>query len=132
MQTTSATPAAQYLRVSHGGRDYPLELQQAAIRKYAEQHNFAVNRTYSDVGKSGLTMRQRSGFRRLIRDVISGRAAYRAVLVYDISRWGRFQNTDEAAHYEFLCTSVGIPVHYCAEAFENDHSPQNNRAVRNK
>jgi DNA invertase Pin-like site-specific DNA recombinase len=119
-----ATPAAQYLRVSHGGRDYPLELQQAAIAKYAQRHNLAVISTYSDVGKSGLTMRLRSGFRRLIQDVITGRAAYRAVLVYDKSRWGRFQDTDEAAHYEFLCTSVGIPVHYCAEAFENDHTPQ--------
>jgi hypothetical protein len=23
--------------------------------------------------------------------------------VYDVSRWGRFQDPDEAAHYEFLC-----------------------------
>jgi DNA invertase Pin-like site-specific DNA recombinase len=123
MQTMNATPAAQYLRVSHGGRDYPLELQQTAIAKYAEQHNLAIISTYSDVGKSGLTMKERSGFRRLIQDVITGRAAYRAVLVYDISRWGRFQDTDEAAHYEFLCTSVGIAVHYCAEAFENNRTP---------
>jgi DNA invertase Pin-like site-specific DNA recombinase len=41
-------------------------------------------------------------------------------LVYDISRWGRFQDTDEAAHYEFLCKKAGIPVHYCAEPFAND------------
>jgi hypothetical protein len=31
------------------------------------------------------------------------------------SRWGRFQDADESAHYEFLCKSAGIPVHYCAE-----------------
>jgi len=42
------------------------------------------------------------------------------ILVYDISRWGRFQDTDEAAHYEFLCKNSGIPVHYCAEPFAND------------
>jgi hypothetical protein len=40
--------------------------------------------------------------------------------VYDVSRWGRFQDTDESAHYEFLCKSAGIPVHYCAETFTND------------
>jgi hypothetical protein len=34
--------------------------------------------------------------------------------------WGRFQDTDESAHYEFLCKSAGVPVHYCAEAFAND------------
>jgi hypothetical protein len=39
---------------------------------------------------------------------------------YDVSRWGRFQDTDEAAHYEFLCKSAGVPIHYCAEAFAND------------
>ena len=45
---------------------------------------------------------------------------YTAILVYDVSRWGRFQDADEAAHYEFLCKSAGIPVHYCAETFIND------------
>ena len=39
-----------------------------------------------------------------------------------MSRWGRFQDTDEAAHYEFLCKSAGIPVHYWAETFSNDGS----------
>jgi hypothetical protein len=35
---------------------------------------------------------------------------------------GRFQDTDEAAHNEFVCKSAGIPVHYCAETFGNDGS----------
>jgi DNA invertase Pin-like site-specific DNA recombinase len=48
---------------------------------------------------------------------------YKAILVYDISRWGRFQNNDEAAYYEFLCATSGIPLHYCAEQFANDQSP---------
>jgi DNA invertase Pin-like site-specific DNA recombinase len=47
---------------------------------------------------------------------------YKAILVYDVSRWGRFQDIDEAAHYEFLCKSAGVPVRYCAEQFENDGS----------
>jgi DNA invertase Pin-like site-specific DNA recombinase len=37
-----------------------------------------------------------------------------------VSRWGRFQDTDESAHYEFICKSAGVPVHYCAETFTND------------
>ena len=44
------------------------------------------------------------------------------VLVYDVSRWGRYQDTDEAAHYEFLCKRAGVPIHYCAEQFPNDGS----------
>src|SRR6266404_9674078 len=108
MTPLSLTPAAQYLRVSHGNRDCPLEIQETVIEEYARQHDFVVVRTYSDVGKSGLKLRPRHGFRDLLQDVISGGARYRAVLVYDIPRWGRFQNTDEAAYYEFLCKSFGI------------------------
>ena len=53
---------------------------------------------------------------------MAGAAPYKAILVYDVSRWGRFQDTDESAHYEFLCKSAGVPVHYCAETFANDGS----------
>ena len=45
------------------------------------------------------------------------------ILVYDVSRWGRFQDADESAYYEYLCKRAGIEVHYCAEQFENDGSP---------
>jgi DNA invertase Pin-like site-specific DNA recombinase len=41
-------------------------------------------------------------------------------MVYDVSRWGRFPNSDEAAYYEFACHSSGVPLHYCAEQFAND------------
>ena len=45
------------------------------------------------------------------------------MLVYDISRWGRFQDADESAYYEYICKRAGISVIYCAEQFENDGSP---------
>ena len=37
---------------------------------------------------------------------MAGAASYKAILVYDVSRRGRFQDTDESAHYEFLCKGV--------------------------
>lgn len=52
----------------------------------------------------------------------SAEVSVSAILVYDVSRWGRFQDTDEAAHYEFICKHAGVPVHYCAEQFANDGS----------
>ena len=45
------------------------------------------------------------------------------MIVYDVSRWGRFQDADESAYYEYICRRAGISVIYCAEQFENDGSP---------
>jgi DNA invertase Pin-like site-specific DNA recombinase len=52
--------------------------------------------------------------------VRSGQADFATILVYDVSRWGRFQDADESAYYEYTCKSVGITVQYCAEQFTND------------
>ena len=120
---TDLVPAAQYLRMSTEHQQYSLENQSTAIQKYAESRGFVVVRTYSDAGKSGIGLKHRAGLRQLLKDVVDGTANYRAVLVYDVSRWGRFQDTDESAHYEFLCKSASIPVHYSAETFANDDSP---------
>lgn len=114
------TPAALYLRMSTEHQQFSLENQSTAIQKYAESHGFNVVVTYSDAAKSGLVLKRRTGLRQLLQDVVAGTAPYRAILVYDVSRWGRFQDTDESAHYEFLCKSAGVPVHYCAETFAND------------
>ncbi len=78
--------------------------------------------TYSDAAKRGVILKKRTGLRQLLQDVVAGNASYKAILVYDVSRWGRFQDTDASAHYEFLCKSAGVPVHYCAEMFGNDGS----------
>jgi DNA invertase Pin-like site-specific DNA recombinase len=112
-------PAAQYLRMSTEHQQYSLQNQSTATQKYAEARGFQIVRTYSDAAKSGLVLRRRPGLQQLLRDVV-GTPPYRAILVYDVSRWGRFQDTDESAHYEFLCKSAGSPVHYCAETFAND------------
>jgi len=115
--------AAEYVRMSTDHQKYSTANQEAAIREYADKHSIDVVRTYSDDGKSGLEIGRREGLRRLLADVQSGRVDFSAVLVFDISRWGRFQNSDEAAHYEYLCTKAGVRVIYCAEPFENDGSP---------
>jgi DNA invertase Pin-like site-specific DNA recombinase len=117
-------PVAEYVRMSTEDQRYSIPGQQAAIRQYATQHGFFVSKTYADPGKSGLLIRCRPGLNELLQDVLSGRTQYKAILVYDVSRWGRFQNPDESAHYEFICAKAGVPVHYCAEQFSNDGSVQ--------
>jgi DNA invertase Pin-like site-specific DNA recombinase len=106
--------------MSDEAQQYSIDNQKAAIREYALAHGFTIVKTYADIGKSGVVAKHRTALRALLNDVSSGKAEYRAVLVYDVSRWGRFLNNDEAAYYEFLCCSSGIPLHYCAELFAND------------
>ncbi len=122
MEAKSLVPAAQYVRMSTEQQQYSIANQKAAIQTYAKSHGYVVASTYADAGKSGIEIKHRKELRRLLADVISGYAQYKAILVYDVSRWGRFQDVDEAAHYEFLCKSAGIPVRYCAEQFHNDGS----------
>jgi len=114
--------AAQYLRMSTEHQRYSLPNQKAAIGEYAAERNIEVVRSYIDAGKSGLTLKRRKALQQLIADVVAGKADYDAILVLDISRWGRFQDHDESAHYEFLCRAAGVKLHYCAEPFENDGS----------
>ena len=122
LHRSPALRAAQYVRMSTDMQKYSIDYQVAAISVYAASRGFAIVKTYADEGKSGLSVKGRSGLRRLIDDIQSGRADFEAVLVYDVSRWGRFQDADEGAYYEFICREAGLSVHYCAEEFENDGS----------
>lgn len=104
-------------------QQYSTENQAAKIREYAEHRSIDIVRTYTDAGRSGLRIDGREALQRLIKDVESGVADFQIILVYDISRWGRFQDADESAYYEYICRRAGIQVAYCAEQFENDGSP---------
>jgi len=115
--------AAQYIRMSTEHQQYSTENQADLLRVYAQARGYEIVRTYADEGKSGLRIEGRAALKLLLADVASGKADYQAVLVYDISRWGRFQDSDESAYYEHTCKRAGIRVVYCAEQFENDGSP---------
>lgn len=123
---TGAQPlgrAAQYVRMSTEHQRYSTENQSDAIHQYAERRGLQVIRTYADEGKSGLRLDGRDALKRLIDDVQNKKADFSTILVYDVSRWGRFQDADESAYYEYICRRAGIAVQYCAEQFENDGSP---------
>lgn len=115
--------AALYMRMSTERQNYSISHQRKALEAYAEANGFAVVRVYQDEGKSGLGIKGRTGLLSLIEDVQTGQAPFDAILVYDVSRWGRFQDVDESAHYEYLCRRAGIRIDYCAEPFANDESP---------
>jgi DNA invertase Pin-like site-specific DNA recombinase len=114
--------AAQYVRMSTDMQRYSLENQSRAIAVYAARRGLTIVRSYEDAGRSGLRLDGRDALKNLIEDISSGQADFTLVLVYDVSRWGRFQDSDESAYYEFICKKAGVAVEYCAEQFENDGS----------
>jgi DNA invertase Pin-like site-specific DNA recombinase len=121
-QSQNVHRAAQYVRMSTDLQRYSIENQAAAIAAYAQLHGMSIVRTYCDEGISGLKIKNRMGLTELIEDVRCGSADFVHVLVFDVSRWGRFQDVDESAYYEFICKQAGIKVAYCAEQFDNDGS----------
>lgn len=114
--------AAQYIRMSADHQKYSPENQRSVIAAYAGERQIRIVRSYEDHGRSGLSIAGRDGLKKLINDVQFGHATFDCVLVFDVSRWGRFQDVDESAYYEFICKRAGISIHYCQEEFTNDGS----------
>lgn len=119
----SAVPVAEYVRMSTDKQDMSVENQRQAIAKYAAAHNMRVAQSYVDEARSGLDIEGRPALQRLLTDVQNRATGCLAILVLDVSRWGRFQNVDESAFYEFLCTKHGLRVIYIAEPFGDSDGP---------
>src|SRR5690348_15992451 len=90
--------AAQYIRMSTEHQQYSTENQADVIRDYAAKRGYKVMRTFADAGKSGLKIEGREALQHLLAVVQSGQADFKTILVYDVSRWGRFQDADESAY----------------------------------
>lgn len=121
-EAASDVPAVAYVRMSTDHQKYSTENQLDVIRNYATARGLTILRVFEDSGRSGLRLEGREALQSLMAEVKSGRAAFKAILVYDVSRWGRFQDADEGGYYEHECSRAGIRVHYCGEQFENDGS----------
>src|SRR5580693_3477962 len=97
--------AAVYVRMSTEHQQYSTSNQMDVIREYAKRRELGIVKEYSDEGKSGLNIQGRDSLAQMIRDVQEGKARYTHILAYDVSRWGRFQDADESAYYEYICRS---------------------------
>jgi DNA invertase Pin-like site-specific DNA recombinase len=106
--------AAQYVRMSTEHQKYSTENQSEAMQEYAARRDIEIVRTYADAGKSGLSLEGRDALKQLIDDVQTKKADFSTILVYDVSRWGRFQDAGESAYYEYICKRAKISVQYCA------------------
>ena len=105
--TPARLRAAEYVRMSTEHQQYSTENQGDKIREYAARRGIEIVATYADEGKSGLRIDGRQALQRLLQDVQDGGVDFQVILVYDVSRWGRFQDADESAYYEYICRRAG-------------------------
>ena len=93
------------------GQENSVEIQLDNIRTFAARHDIEIIGEYADRGKSGLTAEGRPDFQKLMKRVTED-DSFTMILCLDISRWGRFQDNDLAAHYEAICSQHGKKVVY--------------------
>ena len=122
--------AATYVRMSREHQNYSPEHQRRVLSSYATEHGHDIVAEYADEGISGIRLDTRPGLKKLLADTLDPARPFDLILVYDVSRWGRFQDPDQSAHYEFLCKQAGVPIAYCAEIFPNDDSVFSSIAIR--
>jgi len=96
-----------------------LEIQEELIRKYAGEHEIEVIKIFSDKA-SGRKVKGRDSFLELLEWVEE--KDFQKILVRDVSRWGRFDDIDESAYWEYHCKNLGKEVIYIEEDFRNDNS----------
>ena len=94
--------AASYVRTATKPQQDSISNQVCAIREYAKRYGMQIVKKYVDEGKSGLNVQDRESLTQLIRDVRNGQINFSVIILLDVSRWGRFQDADEIAHYEYI------------------------------
>ena len=115
-------PVAMYVRyacVPAGSENRPTD-QEKLIRRYASRHNMKIVAAYMDIGKSGLSPDGCDDLKRLMAEIQSGSAPFKAVLLPDITRWGRCWSPENCDYYEFACSSNGIDPIYIADGSTTD------------
>lgn len=104
---------AYYRHSAEDKQENSVAIQRERVHAFAKEHGIKIIFEIADEGKSGLTA-NRPGFKKMFAEWILNSASqhFDFVLVLDVSRWGRFQNHNEPAYYEFQCNQKGAQVVY--------------------
>lgn len=92
--------AVAYARMSTDVQNYSIRHQLDCIYAYAATNGLNIQRVFVDEGRSGLSLNNRPGLQALLAAATSAPCDFAVIVVYDVSRWGRFQDVDESV---FVC-----------------------------
>ncbi len=112
---------AYYRHSAEDKQENSVPLQRDFVHELLKKHDIEIIHEEADEGVSGLTA-NRPGFSRLFQNWILNPSApqFDYVVVYDVSRWGRFEDADEAGYYEFKCKQAGKEVVYARRGFSTE------------
>lgn len=118
VQQTSKKAVAYYRHSAEDKQENSVAIQRGHVERFAFEHDIVIIHEEIDEGISGL-LANRPGFERLFENWIKNIDAphFNYILVYDVSRWGRFQDQDQAGHYVYLCKKHGKDVVYVSRGF---------------
>ena len=112
---------AYYRHSAEDKQENSVPIQREHAQKFAEKYNIEIIHEEADEGETGL-LADRRGFEQLLNQWVLNPDAphFDYVLVYDVTRWGRFQQTDESGYYQFQCERVGKKVIYIKNGFPKE------------
>jgi len=110
--------AIAYLRKSTDLQETSLEQQRENVLLFAQKHAIKVVKFFAEEA-CGENVEGRPQFRRMI-DCCKAQQSFQYVLVYDISRWGRFENPKESVYWEVEVERTGKRVVFVSEGFKEE------------
>jgi len=111
--------AVGYLRRSTDKQEQSLEDQKREIIAFAKREGFELTGWYADDAISGAFSENRSQFQELIRVAQAKPRDFDFIIVYDVARFSRGDNT-EVGYYLYLLRKAGVGVLYVKENLKGD------------
>ncbi len=117
LSDTTKQAVAYYRHSAEDKQENSIAIQREQVEQFAVENGIEIIGECIDDGVSGLTA-HRKGFQNLLQDWVENDSVqFDYVLVLDVSRFGRFQNPDEAGAYAFRCFMKSKPVIYIKRGF---------------
>ena len=111
--------AIAYLRKSTDLQETSLEQQKEKILQFAREHSIAIIEFFAEEA-CGESVEGRPQFRKMIERCKSDED-FQYVFIYDMSRWGRFENPKEAVYWEVEVEKAGRKIVFISEGFKEDN-----------
>jgi DNA invertase Pin-like site-specific DNA recombinase len=103
-------------------QDQSIDDQKKAITQFAEKNGVGILKWYEDEDRSGTSIVRRRGFQTLKSVVDQNKHDFSEILIYDVTRWGRFPDPRESIYWEVYFEKRGVTVIYVCESFKSDQS----------